>query len=59
MRMLAKLVVGTALSLAALAGPVNAQGMKIGLVVKSLGNGFFEAANKGVRRPRRSSAASR
>ena len=43
-----KLAIGTALGLALFAGSASAQNVKIGLLVKSLGNGFFEAANKGA-----------
>ena len=31
-----------------MAGTASAKDIKIGLVVKSLGNGFFDAANKGA-----------
>ncbi len=48
MKAFAKLALGTALGLALLAGSASAQTVKIGLVAKSLGNGFFEAANKGA-----------
>src|SRR3954469_20095146 len=48
MKAFAKLALGTALGLALFAGSANAQNVKIGLVAKSLGNGFFEAANKGA-----------
>jgi len=48
MKRFAKLALGTALSLALLTGAASAENIKIGLVVKSLGNGFFEAANKGA-----------
>jgi len=48
MKAFAKLAVGTALGLALFAGSASAQNVKIGLLVKSLGNGFFEAANKGA-----------
>ena len=48
MKAFAKLAIGTALGLALFAGSASAQNVKIGLVVKSLGNGFFEAANKGA-----------
>src|SRR5918993_2190876 len=48
MKILAKLAIGTALGLALLSGSASAQTVKIGLIVKSLGNGFFEAANKGA-----------
>ena len=43
-----KLAVGVALAAALMAGTASAKDIKIGLVVKSLGNGFFEAANKGA-----------
>lgn len=42
------LLAGAALAAALFAGAANAADMKIALVVKSLGNGFFEAANKGA-----------
>ena len=48
MKAFAKLALGTALGLSLLAGSASAQTVKIGLVAKSLGNGFFEAANKGA-----------
>ena len=48
MKAFAKLAIGTALGLALFAGSASAQNVKIGLLVKSLGNGFFEAANKGA-----------
>ncbi|MFS8110324.1 rhamnose ABC transporter substrate-binding protein [Rhizobium jaguaris] len=43
-----KLAIGVALAVAMMAGTASAKDVKIGLVVKSLGNGFFEAANKGA-----------
>ena len=43
-----KLTIGLALAAALMAGTASAKDIKIGLVVKSLGNGFFEAANKGA-----------
>jgi rhamnose transport system substrate-binding protein len=43
-----KLAIGIALAAALMAGTASAKDIKIGLVVKSLGNGFFEAANKGA-----------
>jgi len=43
-----KLAIGVALAAALMAGTASAKDIKIGLVVKSLGNGFFEAANKGA-----------
>ena len=52
-----KLAIGVALAVALMAGTASAKDIKIGLVVKSLGNGFFDAANKGARKPPRSSAA--
>ena len=42
------LALGAALSVAGLGGVAQAADVKIALVVKSLGNGFFEAANKGA-----------
>ncbi|MGN6777502.1 rhamnose ABC transporter substrate-binding protein [Rhizobium sp.] len=43
-----KLAIGVALAATLFAGAASAKDIKIGLVVKSLGNGFFEAANKGA-----------
>jgi len=43
-----KLAIGVALVATLMAGTASAKDIKIGLVVKSLGNGFFEAANKGA-----------
>ncbi|KAA0695532.1 rhamnose ABC transporter substrate-binding protein [Neorhizobium sp. P12A] len=43
-----KLAIGVALAAIMVAGSASAKDIKIGLVVKSLGNGFFEAANKGA-----------
>jgi len=48
MNIVKKLAVGAALVAALMAGTASAKDVKIGLVVKSLGNGFFEAANKGA-----------
>lgn len=42
------LALGAALSVAGLGSVAQAADVKIALVVKSLGNGFFEAANKGA-----------
>ncbi len=42
------MAIGVALAVAMMAGTASAKDVKIGLVVKSLGNGFFEAANKGA-----------
>ncbi len=47
MSLLKKLAVATALTAVMLSAPAMAQ-TKIALVVKSLGNGFFDAANKGA-----------
>jgi rhamnose transport system substrate-binding protein len=47
MSILKKLAVGVAIAAVLSAGPAVAQ-EKIALVVKSLGNGFFDAANKGA-----------
>jgi rhamnose transport system substrate-binding protein len=41
-------MIGVALAVVAMTNAANAADMKIALVVKSLGNGFFEAANKGA-----------
>jgi len=43
-----KLALGVALAVAIMSSAASAADMKIALVVKSLGNGFFEAANKGA-----------
>lgn len=43
-----KLLAGVAMALIAMASSASAADVKIALVVKSLGNGFFEAANKGA-----------
>ncbi|MEJ5022039.1 rhamnose ABC transporter substrate-binding protein [Ochrobactrum vermis] len=48
MKLFKKLALGTALAVAFMASQAQAADMKIGLVAKSLGNGFFEAANKGA-----------
>ena len=48
MSILKKLMMTAALSAAMFATAANAEPVKIGLVVKSLGNGFFDAANKGA-----------
>ncbi|MGU3400978.1 rhamnose ABC transporter substrate-binding protein [Brucellaceae bacterium D45D] len=48
MKLFKKLALGTALAVAFMAGAAQAADMKIALVAKSLGNGFFEAANKGA-----------
>lgn len=43
-----KLAISTAIVAAMAAGPAHAANMKIALVVKALGIGFFDAANKGA-----------
>jgi rhamnose ABC transporter, rhamnose-binding protein len=48
MKLTAKLLAGAAIALAAMSSAASAADMKIALLVKSLGNGFFEAANKGA-----------
>lgn len=48
MRLLKKLAVGAAVAASMIASQAHADPVKIALVVKSLGNGFFEAANKGA-----------
>ena len=48
MSIMKKLMMTAALSVAIFATAANAEPVKIGLVVKSLGNGFFDAANKGA-----------
>lgn len=48
MKLSKTLLAGVAIAIAAMTSVANAADMKIALVVKSLGNGFFEAANKGA-----------
>jgi len=48
MKLLKKLALGAAFAVSMIAAQAQAEPMKIALVVKSLGNGFFEAANKGA-----------
>jgi len=48
MSLFKKLMMTAALSAAMFVTAANAEPVKIGLVVKSLGNGFFDAANKGA-----------
>lgn len=48
MKISKKLALGLALAIAMMSSAASAADMKIALVVKSLGNGFFEAANKGA-----------
>lgn len=48
MKLFKKLAMSTALAVAFMATTAQAADMKIALVAKSLGNGFFEAANKGA-----------
>ena len=48
MKLAKTLALGVALAVAMMAGNASAKDIKIGLVVKSLGNGFFDAANKGA-----------
>ncbi|MGH6762481.1 MAG: rhamnose ABC transporter substrate-binding protein [Phyllobacterium sp.] len=48
MKLLKTLALGTAMAVAMLATQAHAETIKIGLIAKSLGNGFFEAANKGA-----------
>src|SRR5688572_3115842 len=48
MSILKKLMVSAALAASMFATAAVAEPVKIGLVVKSLGNGFFDAANKGA-----------
>jgi len=43
-----KLLIGAAVATGLFAGPVSAEDVRIGLVVKALGIGFFEAAAKGA-----------
>ncbi|KQR78186.1 rhamnose ABC transporter substrate-binding protein [Rhizobium sp. Leaf341] len=48
MKLAQKLAIGVVFAMAAFGSAAQAAEVKIGLVVKSLGNGFFEAANKGA-----------
>ncbi|WP_181708102.1 rhamnose ABC transporter substrate-binding protein [Chthonobacter rhizosphaerae] len=48
MSFLKTLALGTALAAALIAGPAQAENVKVALVVKALGIGFFEAAKKGA-----------
>ncbi|GGB03139.1 sugar ABC transporter substrate-binding protein [Brucella endophytica] len=48
MKLLKKLALGLAVAVSMIASQAHADPVKIALVVKSLGNGFFEAANKGA-----------
>lgn len=48
MRIWKKLMITAAFSVAMMANAAYAENAKIALVVKSLGNGFFDAANKGA-----------
>ncbi|CZT33656.1 rhamnose transport system substrate-binding protein [Rhizobium sp. 9140] len=48
MKLAQKLAIGVVFAMAAFGSAAHAAEVKIGLVVKSLGNGFFEAANKGA-----------
>lgn len=48
MKLFKKLAMSTALAVAFMATAAQSADMKIALVAKSLGNGFFEAANKGA-----------
>jgi rhamnose transport system substrate-binding protein len=48
MKLARKLAIGVAIAFTAMTSAASAADMKIALVVKSLGNGFFEAANKGA-----------
>jgi rhamnose transport system substrate-binding protein len=48
MKFLKSLAIGSALALAMAAGPASADNIKIALLVKNLGNGFFDAAAKGA-----------
>lgn len=48
MKLSKKLLMGVAFAVSAMTTAAEAADMKIALVVKSLGNGFFEAANKGA-----------
>ncbi len=48
MKLLKTLAVGAAMALAFAVSPASADTVKIALLVKNLGNGFFDAANKGA-----------
>jgi rhamnose transport system substrate-binding protein len=48
MKLTRRLLMAAALSTVMFSGVAHAETMKIALVVKSLGNGFFDAANKGA-----------
>ena len=48
MKFLKSLAIGTALALTLAANPASAANVKIALLVKNLGNGFFDAAAKGA-----------
>ena len=48
MKLLKTLAIGTAMALAFAFNPASAATVKIALLVKNLGNGFFDAANKGA-----------
>ena len=48
MKLLKTLALGTAVALAFAVSPASAATVKIALLVKNLGNGFFDAANKGA-----------
>ena len=48
MTLVKKLIATTAVALAMMAAPASAANMKIAIVVKTLGNGFFDAAHKGA-----------
>ncbi len=48
MSIVRKMLAAAAITVAMFATAAHAENVKIGLVVKSLGNGFFDAANKGA-----------
>ena len=48
MTLFKKLIVTTAAAIALMSGSASAENVKIALVVKTLGNGFFDAAHKGA-----------
>ena len=48
MKLLKTLAIGTAMAIALAINPASAATVKIALLVKNLGNGFFDAANKGA-----------
>jgi rhamnose transport system substrate-binding protein len=58
MKFLTTLAITTALAASLMASTAYAAPLKFALVAKALGNGFFDAANKGAQEPPRSWATS-